>query len=141
LAIALRRGIVRAAFRRLAIALSTAAFCTAASAHHGYAGYDRCKSVMIAGEIERISWSNPHVVFTVKLDAAESYLIQWLDPTRLSRAGVPSGVLAVGDRVEVTGSQNRDPSVHIMTLLTAVRRPADGWQWSRPFPIPGTCGG
>lgn len=127
---------------RAALLLAVAAgLCGTASAHHGYAGYDRCKSVTITGRIERISWSNPHVVFTVKIDDSVSYLIQWLDPQRLSHMGVSSGSLEVGDRIEVTGSRNNDPKVHIMTLLTAVRRPADGWHWSQPAPIPGRCGG
>jgi hypothetical protein len=111
-----------------------AAICAGgASAHHSYAGYDRCKTFTVVGEIERVSWVNPHVVFTIKTAEGESYLIQWLDVGRLERAGVSVDDLEVGDEVVVSGSANRDPNVHIVTLLTAVRRPSDGWQWSEPL--------
>lgn len=102
-----------------------------ASAHHSYAAYDRCKTFTIAGEIERISWANPHVVFTLRADTG-SYLIQWLDVERLKKEGVSVHDLKAGDEVVVSGSANRDPSVHILTLLTAVSRPSDGWTWTAP---------
>lgn len=130
---------------RTAIALIAATVATLvlppASAHHSYAGYDRCKSFTITGKIERISWSNPHVVFTVKIDDSRSYLVQWLDPQRLAHFGLTSNSLKLGDRVEVTGSKNRDPNVRILTLITAVQRPADGWQWTLPAPITADCRG
>jgi hypothetical protein len=109
-----------------------AIFCSAASAHHSYAAYDRCKTVTLAGKIERISWVNPHVVFTLDTADGRSYLIQWFDVTRLKRAGVSADALKVGDAVVVSGSANRDPDVHILTLLTAVSRPSDGWKWEQP---------
>lgn len=110
-----------------------------ASAHHSYAGYDACKSFTIAGEIERISWVNPHVVFTVKVDDTQSYLVQWESVSRLMKAGVHSSALSVGDRVVVVGSAHRDPAVHIVTLVTNVRRLQDGWEWSERKHVPDRC--
>lgn len=116
-----------------------AAICGAASGHHGYAGYDRCKRFTVAGEIERISWANPHVVFTLRVDDSTSYLVQWLSVEALARTGVKVGALGAGDRIVVSGSANRDPRIHIVTLLTDVERPRDGWEWSRPLPPPAQC--
>jgi hypothetical protein len=102
-----------------------------AAAHHSYAEFDRCTSVTVEGEIERIAWANPHVIMVIRT-ADSQYHVQWSDLRRLQRDGVPAGTLAIGDRVVVTGSTNRNPELKIMTLLTEVRRASDGWQWTRP---------
>lgn len=108
-----------------------------ASAHHSYAQFDRCRSVTIEGEIERVLWAQPHVVVTVSTDAGKIYRVEWLDMRRLGRAGVREGALARGERLRITGSVHRDPAVATMTLITAIERAADGWRWSRPAPLGG----
>lgn len=131
---------------RIAKTFSTALALTAtlwapANAHHSFAEYDRCRSVTIEGEIERISWVNPHVVFTVKVDDTRSFLVQWLGADRLHRSGIGVHTLKVGDRVVLSGSPNRNPDVHILSLITSVRRPTDGWEWSEPANVPAACEG
>jgi hypothetical protein len=111
----------------------------AASAHHSYTQYDRCKPTSIEGEIESIVWTNPHVLLNVRTTEAGAYRVEWWDLLRLERNGFPKGVLQAGDRVVITGSVNRDPTVKIITLLTEVRRPSDGWSWARPQGPPSTC--
>jgi hypothetical protein len=106
-----------------------------AGAHHSYAQFDRCQSVSIEGEIERVSWANPHVVITLRADDSQTYRIEWFDLQGLARAGIATGTLQPGDRVVVTGSESRDTERKIVTLLTEVRRAGDGWSWSRPFPV------
>jgi Family of unknown function (DUF6152) len=107
-----------------------AAYCARAHAHHSFAEYDRCSSVTIVGEIERISWVNPHVVFTIRADDAQSWLVQWVSANRLHQSGVAVHALNAGDRLVLTGSAHRDPDVHIVSLITAIRRASDGWAWS-----------
>ena len=38
------------------------------------------------------------------------------------------------DRVVVTGNPLRDESKKVLSLLTEIRRPSDGWSWMRPTP-------
>ena len=113
------------------VAFASLALSATAHAHHGYAQYDRCASVTIEGEVQRVEWANPHVLLDVKA-ADATYRIEWLALQQLQRAGYDSGVLKTGDHVLITGSMNRDPEAKMMTLLTQVSRPSDGWAWSRP---------
>ncbi len=104
-----------------------------ASAHHSYAGFDRESSVTIEGVIEEIDWANPHVRIAFRTDDGATYLATWWDLTRLRRSGVAASPFSVGDRIVVEGAPNLDPEVREVTLITAVRRPADGWSWRRTW--------
>jgi len=101
------------------------------SAHHSYAAFDRDHPVSIEGEISRVLYANPHVVMTVKAADGE-YTVEWLSFTQLARwhdAKITS--LSVGDHVLVTARATKDRSEHRLSLVTDIRRPADGWSWSR----------
>lgn len=90
-----------------------------------------CTSQTITGTIGRIEWANPHIIMIV--DASDStYRIEWMNLRQLAMAGLERDVLLAGDRVVITGTKNRDPNVHIMTLLSEISRPSDGFTWSRP---------
>lgn len=128
----------RTMIRFLAGALLTSA--TAAQAHHGYAQYDRCKSVSLEGTVESVAWENPHVLVMLKAGDDVVYRIEWQTLGRLAQASVYRDAVKPGDRLVVTGSINKDPAVKIMTLLTDVRRPSDGWSWRDPRPRPSQCG-
>ena len=124
---------------RCFLAFIASTVCGSAMAHHSYAQFDRCQSMSIEGEIGSIAWANPHVVVTLKTGDATAYRVEWWDLNRLARAGVSTDSLKVGDRVVVTGSLHRDPELHVVTLLTAIRRPSDGWSWLRPSSLPPSC--
>jgi hypothetical protein len=118
--------------RTMGLAAAVAAALTgSANAHHGYAQYDRCAPAGFEGEIERISWGDPHIVFDLKADDATTYRVEWINMQQLRNAGLESGALHLGDRVLVVGSLNRNPELKIVTLLSEISRPADGWRWSR----------
>lgn len=117
---------------RISLATLAALTLTAtASAHHGYSEYDRCEFATVEGEILRLEWGNPHVLVSLKT-ADTTYRVEWATVDQLRRANVEDGALKVGDRVVITGSKNRNPELNIITLLTSVSRPSDGWSWSRP---------
>ena len=99
-------------------------------AHHGYAAYDRDHPVSIEGDVEQIVYGNPHTMLAVRVADAE-YTIEWGSMAQLRWWRVPAGALKAGDHVIVTGKPSRDPAVHRLALLTDIRRPADGWHWSR----------
>jgi len=116
-----------------AFALAVAAFCltaTAASAHHSYAAYDREHPVSIEGEISQVLYANPHVILTVRTNDNE-YTVEWLSLYQVSRWIVAKGKLAVGDHVVLTGCALRDKTERRISLVTDIRRPSDGWAWSR----------
>jgi hypothetical protein len=102
-----------------------------AAAHHSYASYDRCQTVTIEGTIESVTWTNPHTLLAIRSGTSSPYRIEWFPLQQLQRAGVSVGVLKVGDFVVITGSRKRDSEMNVLSLLTEIRRPQDGWQWSR----------
>jgi Family of unknown function (DUF6152) len=104
---------------------------SAVLAHHSYADYDRDQRVSIEGTLDQVTIGNPHAILTVKTDDGTLFTAEWQSAVWLKRAGVATETLGVGDRVIVTGSLFRDPTVHRMSLLTAIERPRDGWRWAR----------
>ena len=116
-----------------ALILTLAAICltaTVASAHHSYAAYDRDHPVSIEGEISQVLYANPHVILTVRTTDAE-YTVEWLSLYQVSRWIVSKGKLAVGDHIVLTGCALRDRTERRISLVTDIRRPSDGWTWSR----------
>jgi hypothetical protein len=67
-----------------------------------------------------------------RLEMETIYRVEWFTMQQLTRAGLAKDALRSGDDVVITGSQNRNPELNVMTLLTAIGRPSDGWSWSRP---------
>jgi hypothetical protein len=105
------------------------------SAHHSYAAYDREHPVSIEGDIEQVAYENPHTVLTIR-NATADYTVEWGALFQLQRWNVALGTLKVGDHVIVTGSAWRDPSVRKLSIITDIRRPSDGWHWSRQLQNP-----
>jgi hypothetical protein len=124
----------RRLFVPLAVMLMLGAFglSSAAMAHHSYARFDRCRLFTLAGEIESITWHNPHVQLTLRTSEGVTYPIVWLNLQQLARDGVQPGALNVGDRIEITGAKQPEDNLRVVTLLTRIWRPRDGWKWSRP---------
>ena len=115
---------------RLIAVGSAAALLAAASlswAHHP-PKFERCQSLTVEGQIERIDWKNPHVALTVKAVDGTSYELLWQNVQRLARAGIDKTTLSVGDRVTVSASR-QERSGSAAALLHSVKRATDGWQW------------
>jgi hypothetical protein len=113
--------------------LTLAGICltaTVASAHHSYAAYDRDHPVSVEGEISQVLYANPHVILTVRTTDAE-YTVEWLSLYQVSRWILAKGKLAVGDHIVLTGCALRDRTERRISLVTDIRRPSDGWTWSR----------
>ncbi len=126
--------------RRLALVFAAVVLAVGSvSAHHSYAAYDRDHPISIEGDIEQVAYENPHTILSIRtIDAV--YILEWGALSQLRRANVEPGALKVGDHVVVTGSPFRDPSTHKLSILTDIRRPADGWRWSRWGQAPPTPG-
>ena len=111
--------------------LATAA-AAVAFGHHGYAEYDRNVQVSLEGTVQSVMWGNPHVVITLQTESQGTYTVEWGGIWQLSRSGLRANPFKEGDRVMVTGCVNKHPEKHILTLVRAMSRPADGWRWADP---------
>ena len=105
-----------------------------ARAHHSYAAFDRCKPLSLEGEIDSVEWVNPHIRIHLKTEDVPSYFVEWMSMIQLERAGLQAEALQSGDRIVVTGNPLRDESKKVLSLLTEIRRPSDGWTWIRTTP-------
>ncbi len=107
-----------------------------ASAHHGYASYDRQRTLTIEGQLERIVYENPHTVLTIRTTDGQDYIATWGSLVQVRRGGVAVGTLKAGDYLIVSGSPHIGADDHTLMPLTEIRRPSDGWIWSRQPPRP-----
>ena len=97
------------------------------SAHHSYAGFDQHRTVSVGGTIEKIVFGNPHVVLTVRMKDSTVYTVTWMSGSQLTRQGVATDDLRVGDVVVVSGSPSRESAE--LAKISEVRRLSDGWTW------------
>jgi hypothetical protein len=108
-------------------------------AHHSYAAFDRCKPVVLEGEINKIEWVNPHIVIDLRTKDANNYRIEWFALGQLAQANIATETLRSGDHVVITGAPMRDPNLKLLSLLSEIRRPSDGWRWGRQRQRPQEC--
>jgi hypothetical protein len=115
--------------------LSVAVMCVAGrrhvEAHHSYGAYYLDRHVSIEGHVERFIFRSPHSIIEFTTTDGRIYVAEWDTAARLQSAGVNSSTLKVGDRIVVTGNPARDPLDRRVALLSEVRRPVDGWHWTR----------
>ena len=102
-----------------------------ARAHHSYAAFNREQTVSIEGDLVQVMFVNPHVVLTLRTRDEAVYRAEWQAAFQLQRGGVTVETLRPGDHVIVSGAPARDEALRLVSLLTEVRRPSDGWQWRR----------
>ena len=83
---------------------------SSAYAHHSHF-YDECKSIAIEGRVERVEFKNPHNLIVLRLDDGTAYIVDWVNLTRLTSAGIIGAAkeaVAPGARLAVTGYLIRD---------------------------------
>jgi hypothetical protein len=103
-----------------------------AVAHHP-PRFERCQRFTFTGQLERIEWVNPHVLLFIKTDDGTSQQVGWLSPRVLKRAGIETDTLRVGDRLVIEGGTRIKDIAEEPILLSIIRRPSDGWEWSQPL--------
>ena len=96
----------------LAVMLYIATPASSAYAHHSHPYfYDECKSITIEGRVERVKFTNPHNLITLRLDDGAAYFVDWINLTRLTNAGIIGAAkqaVVPGARVVVTGLRIRN---------------------------------
>jgi hypothetical protein len=110
-----------------------------ALAHHSYGAFDACKPISLEGEISKVEWVNPHIVIELRTQDVASYRIEWFALNQLATAEIATGTLQTGDRVVISGAPMRDANLKVLSLLSEIRRPSDGWRWARERPRPQSC--
>ena len=118
----------------IAALIAAAVLAAPGAAHHSYAPFDRAHPVTIEGVVEQVEWVNPHVRLGVRTPEGALYEVEWLSANGLARQGERESPLAPGDQVSITGAPHRDSEQRVMSLVSEVMRPADGWRWSRRIP-------
>ena len=86
------------------------ALVSSAYAHHSHF-YDQCKSITIEGRVERVELRNPHNLIRLRLDDGTAYIVDWINLTRLTNAGIIGAAkqaVVPGARVVVTGIRIRN---------------------------------
>lgn len=102
------------------------------SAHHSYADFFLDQTVVIEGDIQELLFANPHVILKVVDRDSHAHTATWQAAYQLARTGVASGTLKVGDHVVIAGCPPRDAASQEISFLKEMRRPSDGWHWTRP---------
>ena len=111
--------------------ISSALWATATlEAHHSYAAFDREHPVSVEGDIERVVFANPHVVISLRTDST-TYSVEWGNLNQMLRWSVTKDTLKAGDHVVVTAAPTHDPNDLRLSVVTGIRRPSDGWHWTR----------
>jgi Family of unknown function (DUF6152) len=108
--------------------------CTAGLwAHHSYGTfYATDHRVTLKGQVAKVSFASPHVMLTIETKNSGTWQAEWTNPDSLMRQQVRQNTIQPGDVLEIEGSPARDPDSRVVSALTEIRRPADGWHWVRP---------
>lgn len=108
-----------------------------ADAHHPIAEWyfiDRTQT--IEGELVLFQISNPHSYVQVRAPddkgVMQRWVVEWAASLRLSRQGIITQTLKLGDHLIITGNPGRRLEDHRLRLRTIVR-PKDDWKWGGAF--------
>jgi Family of unknown function (DUF6152) len=105
-------------FRLAALLLPLA---TIAVAHHSTAPYDLVHGTIIAGEVKRFDWENPHVHIYLDVTGEDAEIEHWTiemeSPSILGRLGWKKDSLKPGDRISVTGGRAKNGSFQIRAVF------------------------
>jgi hypothetical protein len=112
-----------------AMACILAGFCllpiTSFGHHAAQVTYHTDQMIEVEGEITSLLWRNPHIRFTINAPDAQGRMTLWnvesIPVTRLTRVGVSSDLVNVGQTVRVAGFPSRRSStdVYAINLLLA----------------------
>lgn len=102
----LNKKIMQMAVTAACVAIFVAAGPSRVVAHHGWSEYDNNKTLDLTGQIQTVSYQNPHV--TIQLETKDG---EWLavlaPPLRIQRRGLAPEQLQVGKTVSVVGYPHR----------------------------------
>jgi hypothetical protein len=97
--------------------------CSSALAHHSRVEYNRGEIYEFEGEVVRVVWRSPHVMFTVREqtdDGPKDWVLEGPGAGTLLHEGLVDGHVAVGDQVMAAGqrSSRRDDWLRLANIMT-----------------------
>ncbi len=84
----------------------------AASAHHGWGGYDSANAVSLTGMVESIDYANPHATMMLAADG-KRWEVVLAPPWRMTNRGLAAGAVNVGDTVTVVGYAHKEHAAEL----------------------------
>ena len=91
-----------------------------ALAHHSTAIYDLVHGTIIAGDVTRFEWENPHIHIYLEITGENAEIEHWTvemeSPSILGRLGWKKDSLKPGDRISVTGGRAKNGSFQIRAV-------------------------
>jgi hypothetical protein len=94
-------------------------------AHHSMAGFDRTKTVNLAGTVKQFKWANPHAWIEMEITnpkgGTETWNVEMTSPAVLIRAGWKSSTIKPGDKVSVAAhpQQSGEPGGIFVSVTLA----------------------
>jgi hypothetical protein len=105
--------------------VATAFAASTAPAHHSNAEFDVRQTGSVEGVVTRYDWTNPHVYIFIEQTAEDGSTTEWeieaYPPASMRRLGWSPDAIAVGDRIQVSGSPSRRVGANRL-LLTGMAR-------------------
>lgn len=93
--------------RRMLLGLALApAVVPAATAHHGWGGYDATSQLTLTGPIRRVAFDNPHATLWLQADGRTLEVVL-APPFRMVNRGLQASQLKVGETVTIMGYPHR----------------------------------
>lgn len=105
----LTKKIIRMALTAVCVAIFVAAGAGRVVAHHGWSEYDNNRTINLTGQIQTVSYQNPHVTIQLETKNGE-WLAVLAPPSRMQRRGLPLDQLQVGETLSVVGYPHRSES-------------------------------
>ena len=94
--------------RSVTVLLAFLSACTALSAHHGAAAYDRSITLTLKATVTEFVFRNPHIIISFDASDDNGKIIHWSaeggSSTGLARRGWTWKTLKAGDQVTVMGN-------------------------------------
>ena len=115
-----------------ASAVALFGLASSSAAHHP-PRFEHCQRFTFTGQLERIEWTNPHVILSLRTDDGTRHEAGWLNVQGLRRSGIEVDTLRIGDRLIVQGGIRKKEADMKPILLSSIRRLSDGWEWSQPL--------
>ena len=116
---------------------ASAVFFLAASvplqAHHGSAGYDLDKELVMKGTVTEWLWANPHCFLKFDASDEKGAVVHWAaevsNPIDMTRHGWSKHTLSVGDKVTVTvrPAKNGEPVGQLLKVVLPSGQELVGW--------------
>jgi hypothetical protein len=92
---------------------------------------ERCISVTLTGQIERIEWRRPHVEVFIRTAEGVTHELSWLAINQLHLAQIYQDTLHIGDDVTIVAGIRPNEVVERPMLLSYIHRDVDDWGWSQ----------